>query len=250
MMSAVMKRVCGYVVAILIIVVMWVALSLAINSPALPLPNTIIEVLADSLDVLLPFFMTSTYRIAVSLLIAITLAVPLAQLFARSKIIDSAFGPFLYILYPIPKVVFLPIFLVLLGLGDASKIALISVTLFFQIALSVRDAVDDVPQSALDSIQICGGSRWDEYRYVILPATLPAIFTSLRVGVGISIAVLFIGEAMAGSTGLGYFIMQSWSMVNYPRMFAGIMSLALLGLGFYTIFDIVERLVSSWKKRD
>ena len=249
-MSLLMKRVCGYVIAIVIIIAMWTGLSLAINSPALPLPNTTIDVLADNLDMLLPFFLTSAYRIAISLAIAIVLAVPLAQLFARSKIIDSVFGPFLYILYPIPKVVFLPIFLVLLGLGDASKIALISVTLFFQIALSVRDAVGDVPQSALDSIRICGGSRWDEYRYVVLPATLPAIFTSLRVGVGISIAVLFIGEAMAGSTGLGYFIMQSWSMVNYPRMFAGIMSLALLGLGFYAFFDLIERVVSKWKQKD
>ena len=123
----------------------------------------------------------------------------------------------------------------------------ISLTVFFQVLVAVRDSVKIVPESAVLSIRSLGGSRWDEYRHVVIPATMPAVFTSLRIGVGTAIAVLFIAEAMAGSTGLGYFIMQSWSMVNYPRMFAGIIALALLGVVLYAIFDIIERRLTRWR---
>ena len=79
---------------------------------------------------------------------------------------------------------------------------------------------------------------------MIFPATMPQLFTTLRVSSAVAIAVLFFAEAIAGSTGLGYFIMNSWGMVNYPRMFAGIVALALLGVIFYELFDLIERRLS------
>jgi NitT/TauT family transport system permease protein len=181
------------------------------------------------------------------LVIGTVLAVPIAHICARSRTLDTLFAPVLYLLYPIPKVVLLPILLVLLGLADAPKIVLISLTVFFQVLVAVRDAVRAVPESAIWSIRALGGGVLDEYRHVAIPATMPAVFTSLRIGVGTAIAVLFIAEAMAGSTGLGYFIMQSWSMVNYPRMFAGIIAMALLGVVLYAVFDVVERRLTRWR---
>ena len=242
-----LSKVGGYVFAVAFIVAGWWITALAVNSPALPTPAQTVEVLGSNVDVLIPFFWTSAYRVVASLLIGTLLAVPIAQLCARSRVLDGLFAPVLYLLYPIPKVVLLPILLVLFGLADAPKIVLISLTVFFQVLVAVRDAVKAVPESALISVRALGGSAWDEYRHVYVPATLPAVFTSLRIGVGTAIAVLFIAEAMAGSTGLGYFIMQSWSMVNYPRMFAGIIALALLGLVLYAVFDLLERRLTRWR---
>ena len=242
-----LSKVGGYVFAVVFIVAGWWITALAVNSPALPTPAQTVEVLGSNVDVLIPFFWTSAYRVVASLLIGTLLAVPIAQLCARSRVLDGLFAPVLYLLYPIPKVVLLPILLVLFGLADAPKIVLISLTVFFQVLVAVRDAVKAVPESALISVRALGGSAWDEYRHVYVPATLPAVFTSLRIGVGTAIAVLFIAEAMAGSTGLGYFIMQSWSMVNYQRMFAGIIALALLGLVLYAIFDLLERRLTRWR---
>ena len=242
-----LSKIGGYVFAVAFIVAGWWITALAVNSPALPTPAQTVEVLGSNVDVLIPFFWTSAYRVVASLLIGTLLAVPIAQLCARSRVLDGLFAPVLYLLYPIPKVVLLPILLVLFGLADAPKIVLISLTVFFQVLVAVRDAVKAVPESALVSVRALGGSAWDEYRHVYVPATLPAVFTSLRIGVGTAIAVLFIAEAMAGSTGLGYFIMQSWSMVNYPRMFAGIIALALLGLVLYAVFDLLERRLTRWR---
>ena len=241
------RKIGGYVFAIVFIIAGWWLTAVVVNSPALPTPPATFDVLAENMSVLVPFFWTSAYRVVVSLVIGTALAVPIAQLCARSRVLDALLAPVLYLLYPIPKVVLLPILLVLFGLADAPKIVLISLTVFFQVLVAVRDAVRAVPESALVSIRSLGGSAFDEYRHVILPATMPAVFTSLRIGVGTAIAVLFIAEAMAGSTGLGYFIMQSWSMVNYPRMFAGIIAMALLGVVLYAVFDLAERLLTKWR---
>ena len=242
------RRIVGYVFAVAFIVAGWWLTAVLVNSPALPTPGAAAAVFADNLDTLAPFFATSTWRTLAGLVIGTVLAVPIAQLCARSRTLDALFAPVLYLLYPVPKVVLLPILLVLLGLADAPKIALIALTVFFQVLVAVRDAVKAIPESATTSVRALGGSRWDVYRHVTVPATMPAVFTSLRIGAGTAIAVLFIAEAMAGSTGLGYFIMQSWSMVNYPRMFAGIIALAILGLVLYAAFDIAERALTRWKQ--
>ena len=242
-----MRKIGGYAFAIVFILAGWWLTAVLVNSPALPTPFATFGVLAQNTSVLVPFFCTSAYRVVASLVIGTALAVPIAQACARSRTLDALFAPVLYLLYPIPKVVLLPILLVLFGLADAPKIVLISLTVFFQVLVAVRDAVRAVPESSLVAIRSLGGNLLDEYRHVIIPATMPAVFTSLRIGVGTAIAVLFIAEAMAGSTGLGYFIMQSWSMVNYPRMFAGIIAMALLGVVLYAVFDLAERWLTKWR---
>lgn len=247
MKRSVILKILGYAFAVVFIIAGWWLTAVLVNSPALPTPFQTFDVLAANAPALVPYFWTSAYRVIASLAIGTVLAVPLALLCARSRLLDALFAPVLYLLYPIPKVVLLPILLVLFGLADAPKIVLISLTVFFQVLVAVRDAVRAVPESSLLAIRSLGGSRWDEYRHVAIPATMPAVFTSLRIGVGTAIAVLFIAEAMAGSTGLGYFIMQSWSMVDYPRMFAGIIAMALLGVVLYALFDVVERRLTRWR---
>lgn len=241
------RKVGGYGFAILFILIAWELLALGLNSPALPTPQATFAVLAANLPALGPYFLTSAWRVIAAIAIATVLAVPLAQLCARSRRLDPLFAPVLYILYPVPKVVLLPILLVLLGLGDAPKVVLVAITVFFQVLVVVRDAVRAVPEDTLLSARALGAGPAGLFRHVIFPATLPAVFTALRISVGTAIAVLFIAEAMAGSTGLGYFIMQSWSMVNYPRMFAGIVAMAVLGLGLYGIFDGAERRATRWR---
>ena len=235
MKSPLLRKIVGYVFAIVFIVAGWWITAVLVDSPALPVPTEAVEVLVANADQLVPYFLTSAYRVVVSLVIGTVLAVPIAHVCARSRALDTLFAPVLYLLYPIPKVVLLPILLVLFGLADAPKIVLISLTVFFQVLVAVRDAVRAVPESAVVAIRSLGGSRLDEYRHVAVPATMPAVFTSLRIGVG------------TASTGLGYYIMQSWSMVNYPRMFAGIIAMALLGVVLYALFDIVERRLTRWR---
>ena len=244
----VLKRLCCYLFAIVFVLAGWHISALVINKPALPTPLETIPVFIKYATALWPDFQISFFRLVVSLLLGTVLALPIGLFLGRSKRFGALFGPVLYLLYPLPKIVLLPILLALFGLGGAPKIALVTLTIFFQVVMVMRDAAKAVPEQMLTSVESLGGSRWQLWRHVIIPATLPELFTTLRVSSAVAIAVLFFAEVFAGSTGLGYFIMNSWSMVNYPRMFAGIIALAILGVIVYEAFDVVERRLTRYKR--
>ena len=154
----------------------------------------------------------------------------------------------IFLTYPIPKVVFLPVLLVLLGLGSLSKIALIALIVFFQILVTARDAAKSVPEQSVLSVRSLGASRTDIYRHVVVPAALPDIFTALRIGTGTAVAVLFLAESIAGSNGIGYYIVDAWGRIDYPAMFAGIIGMALLGVVLYELLDALDAWATRWRR--
>ena len=94
----------------------------------------------------------------------------------------------------------------------------------------------------LYSVRSLGAGRRALFRFVYLPATLPAALTALRVSIGTAIAVLFFAESFATTSGLGYYIIvESWGRLAYPEMYAGVMAMSLLGLLLYLIVDRLER---------
>ena len=238
-----------YAFAIAFVLAGWEITALLLNTPALPTPQDTLPVFAQYAVALWPDFKISLGRIVLALVIGTALALPIGLGLGRSPRVDAYFAPVLYILYPLPKIVLLPILLVLLGLGGAPKIALVALTVFFQVIVVMRDAARAISPQMVLSVRALGGSTLDVWRHVVIPATLPDLFTSLRVSSAVAIAVLFFAEAIAGSTGLGYFIMESWAMVNYPRMFAGIIALAILGVLIYEVFDVCERRLSKNTRR-
>jgi NitT/TauT family transport system permease protein len=242
-----MRRLWGYLASIVVILLFWQVAAVLIDSPALPTPIATFPMLVKFAPQLAPDFLVSLYRVLISMIIGTVLAMPLGLAIGRSPRLDTLFAPLLYILYPIPKIVLLPVLLVLLGLADAPKIVLIALTIFFQVSVTVRDAAKAVPEGAVLSIRSLGASRVDVFTHVVVPASLPELFTALRISSGTAVAILFFAEAIAGSTGLGYFIVDSWAMINYPRMFAGIIAMAVLGVVLYECFDLLERRLTRWR---
>lgn len=160
---------------------------------------------------------------------------------------DAVLTPIMYILYPLPKIVLLPILFVLIGIGGEAKVALIAIAVFFQMVVTMRDASAAVPRDSVDAMLSFGAGRLRVLRDVVIPETLPSLFTALRVTTATAVAILFIAESMAGSTGLGYFIMHSWSILEYTRMFAGIVAFAIMGVLLYEAFDFAERRLTAWR---
>lgn len=236
-----MRRVFGYIWGTVAVLVLWWALGVAVDSPALPTPDATIPVLIDNAASITPDFFTSFWRILASMLIGTALGAPIGLILGRSQRADRIIEPILYILYPIPKIVFLPVIFVFFGLGGEGKIVIISIAVLFQMVVSMRDAARSIPESAMTAVRSLGVSRLQTFTNVVLPATLPALFTALRVTTGTAVAILFIAESMAGSTGLGYYIMHSWSLLEYTRMFAGIVAMAIMGVIIYEAFYLAER---------
>ena len=191
-------------------------------------------------------FGVSAYRAITAMAIAWGIAFPLGLIMGSVKRIDNLLAPFIFLTYPIPKIVLLPIFLLLLGLGDAAKIAMIALILGYQILVTTRDGVRAINPKYYDSVRSLGGSQWDVLREVLIPAALPHGFTALRLGTGVSVAVLFFVESFATSRGLGYMIMDAWGAMDYLGMFTGILGMSMMGAALYEIANLMERQACKW----
>ena len=243
-----MRKIIGYGGAIAVLLLAWAATAALIRSPALPGPVIAIQTLIAQWPKIWPHIVVSFWRVVAAMAIGTVLAVPLGLWLGRSRRADTIAAPMIFLLYPIPKVVLLPVFLILLGLGHAPKIALIALIVFFQILVTARDAAKAVPEESVLSVRSLGASRFDIYWHVVVPAALPDIFTALRIGTGTAIAVLFLAESFAGSSGIGYYIVDAWGSIDYPAMFAGIIGMALLGVVLYEALDAVEGWMTRWRR--
>jgi NitT/TauT family transport system permease protein len=192
-------------------------------------------------------FLVSGWRVVASIVLAMVTAVPAGLLLGQSATLNRFLTPVLYLLYPIPKIVFLPIILLFLGIGDSSKIFIIFLILFFQIMVVVRDGALALRPELIYSVRSLGAGRRALFRFVYLPATLPGALTALRISVGTAIAVLFFAESFATNSGLGYYIIvRSWGRLAYPEMYAGVVAMSALGLLLYFAIDGLERWLTPW----
>ncbi|MCF8000859.1 MAG: ABC transporter permease [Halanaerobiales bacterium] len=234
--------------AIFIIAIWWI-MHLFYNSSVIPSPYiVIVNFFHKLLPVLLPHLAMSLYRIITAVALAVIAGISIGLLTGINKNVDQFISPVIYLLYPIPKIAFLPIFMLLFGLGDSSKIILIMVIVIFQIIVTTRDSVKNINPEYFYSARSVGVKGWKIYRHVIFPAILPQILTALRITVGTSIAVLFYAENFATQYGIGYYIMNSWIMVNYVDMFSGILAISILGLLIFKAIDILEEKYCHWVK--
>jgi ABC-type nitrate/sulfonate/bicarbonate transport system permease component len=233
---------------IAIVVLVWQVASMLVSSSLLPGPGAAVQALVHNLPRGLGHhFLVSGYRLALSMAIATLLAAPLGLAMGQSPRLNRLVSPMIYLIYPIPKIVFLPIIMLFLGTGDVSKVFIISLILFFQILVVVRDACLAVRPELVQSVRSLGAGRLDLLRHVYFPASLPSILTALRVSTGTAVAVLFLAETFATQAGLAYFItVEAWGRLAYADMYAGVLAMAMLGLSTYMLLDRLERRACEW----
>jgi NitT/TauT family transport system permease protein len=191
----------------------------------------------------------SARRVLTAIGVAVLIATPVGLGLGQIRALNRIFAPLIALVHPIPKIVFLPVILVILGVGENSKVFLIALILFFQILVVVRDEAASLRPELIQSVRSLGAGRRALFRYVYLPASLPAVLTALRVSVGTAVAVLFIAEQYSTREGLGYYIVTlTWQRLRYDQMYAGIMAMSLMGLALYMIVDLLERIVGRWRR--
>ncbi len=233
----------------LFIAAVWEIMARVLAQAVLPSPIEVASVfISDIGGELGGHFLASLWRVLASVTLAILLAVPLGLILGQSERLNKLLSPTIYLLYPIPKIVLVPIILLFLGVGNLSKITIIFLILFFQILLLVRDQASALRPELIHSVYSLGAGRRALFRFVYLPASVPAILTALRQSIGLAVAVLYVTELVATQRGLGYYIyVQGSTLFDYPRMFAGVVAMSLLGLGLYFIVDGLERRLCPWQ---
>lgn len=231
------------------LVFIWQVAAMLVQRPILPAPWVVMTIFFREMgEDLVIHFGVSLWRVCAGMFLSVLAAAPAGLAIGGSKTWNRILSPVIYLLYPIPKVVLVPIVFLFLGIGDTAKIAIIFLILFFQIVVLVRDQAAGIPPQLVQSLRSLGAGRRALFRFVYLPASLPAILTALRQSIGTAVAVLYVTELFATKYGLGYYIYyQGSTLFNYPAMYAGVVAMSLLGLGMYFAVDWAERKLCRWK---
>jgi ABC-type nitrate/sulfonate/bicarbonate transport system permease component len=161
-----------------------------------------------------------------------------------------ALEPTISALYVIPKVAILPLVMLIFGLGEASKIAIVAISTFFIVVINTTAAVVGVEPIYVEAGRAFGARRLAMFRHVILPGALPVIITGLRLALGTALIVVIAAEFVATQEGIGFFIWHAWNTLRPEEMFAGFIVIAVLGMLSYAVIRWFGRRVTPWLESD
>ncbi|MBF6130458.1 ABC transporter permease [Nocardia brasiliensis] len=179
--------------------------------------------------------------------LALAIAIPLGIAIAWYRPVADFLNPVLELFRNTAALALLPVFILILGIGETSKVALVVYASTFPILLNTITGVRTVDPLLVKSAVSLGLSPIRLFQKVILPAALPSIFTGLRMAAASSILVLLAAEMFGARAGLGYLITAAQQNFQIPNMYAGIIAISLLGLAFNGLLVALERRFSRWR---
>jgi ABC-type nitrate/sulfonate/bicarbonate transport system permease component len=159
----------------------------------------------------------------------------------------AVFDPLVSATYPIPKSAILPLILLIFGLGEASKIVMVAIGVFYPVLINATAGVLEINKIYLDVGRNFGAGRWQVFRTIALPGALPLIISGFKLGVGMGLILIAIAEMIGAKNGLGYMIWNAWEILSVETMYVGLIVIALLGFVFSMGLTEMERFVIPWK---
>jgi NitT/TauT family transport system permease protein len=156
-------------------------------------------------------------------------------------------NPLIAATFPIPKIALLPLLILWLGIGEASKVAVVALGVFFPMAINTYSGVRQADPLLIRAAVSFGAGRWSVIRKVILPSALPMVFAGLRLGAGIALLLLVAAEQIAADAGIGFLILQSGNLMETTKLMVGIVVLSLLGVLSHWGLSGLERAVIRWR---
>lgn len=189
----------------------------------------------------------SLSRALVGFFVAVAIAVPLGVAIGWYKPVADLLNPILEVFRNTAALALLPVFILILGIGETSKVALVIYACTFPILLNTISGVRTVDPLLVKSARSLGLPAHRLFQKVVLPAAVPTIFTGVRMAAASSILVLIAAEMVGAKAGLGYLITASQLNFRIPDMYAGIIAISLVGLVFNGVLVAIERRLSRWR---
>ena len=194
--------------------------------------------------------LASLQHMVTGYVIAVALAVPIGILLGRSPAAATALEPVLNALYAIPPVAFVPFLIVWFGLYMEGRIALVVAMCFFEILINVHQGVNNIDRGLLEAAVAFGTRGVPLYRKVIVPASLPFIFTGLRVGIGRAVNAMITAELFFAAVNLGKMLKNTGNAFDTASMFAIIVTVSVFGLVCQEAVRQAERWALPWHHRE
>ena len=187
------------------------------------------------------------YRVFLGFVIGVVPAVAMGLLMAMFKPVRIFFDPLIATLFPIPKIALMPLLLLAFGFGDASKVALVAIAVFFPVIVNTYVGAANIEKIYWDVARNYGASQMVMFTRIVFFGALPMIFAGLRIALAVSFIVLVASEFVATKSGIGYLIWNSWELLQVDTMFVGIVTIGILGLITSVVFQEIERWAVPWK---
>jgi len=189
------------------------------------------------------------YRVGLGFVIGALAGMALGLVMGVLPLLRAFLDPVISGLYVIPKIAILPLVMLVVGIGEASKVVIVAIAVFFIVVINTAAAVLEIEPMYIDAGRNFGARRLQMFRHVVLPGALPAIFTGLRLAAGTSLIMIIAAEFVTAKRGVGYLIWQSWNTLVVENMFAGLVVVALLGVAFTVAITLAARLAMPWHRQ-
>ncbi|WP_051024114.1 ABC transporter permease [Nocardia aobensis] len=191
----------------------------------------------------------SLIRILSGFGLAAVIGVATGVALGRSRWFADIFGPLTELARPIPAIAIVPVAILLFPTDEAGIVFITFLAAYFPIMVSTRHAVRALPTIWEESVRTLGGSRWDVLVRVVLPGSLPGVFSGLSVGIGVAWICVVSAEMISGRLGVGYRTWQAYTIVDYPGVFVGIITIGVLGFATSAAIELLGRRATRWLPR-
>ena len=198
--------------------------------------------------VLLQHASISIWRAMLGFLLALAVGALLGVAMARSRTVEALIEPIFTFGYPIPKIALYPAFILVLGLGTESKVALVFLECLYPIALHAYSGMRSVDRVLVWAARNMGASPLQVFWRVLVPAALPILFTGLRIALPVALIVTIVTEIIGESRGLGYFVTYSAASFEYDRALAALVVIGIVGFGLDHGLSALRRKVVYWER--
>lgn len=188
----------------------------------------------------------SLFRFGVAFVLSVLVAVPLGLWMGMNQTAKAILDPPIEITRPMPKLALLPLLIIWFGIGEVSKIVIIALALFPILSISAMQAVAGVGRRKIQAAMALGASKGMIFRRVIFPASLPGIFTSIRVSIGLGVTMLVGAELIATSSGIAYMAMSASDFLLTNVVIVGVLIMAVLGYTLDLLARSVEKRIVHW----
>jgi len=223
----------------------------SLDRPDFVLPPTEIArhvVAAIASGELLPHIGASLARSLPGFALGSALGTVLGLLAGVARGFAQAVSPAVFLTYPVPKIVFLPLFMLWFGIGDVSKILIIALACFYPCFINAYYGARAARTIMVWSALGLGAGRVQVFRKIVLPSAMPLVFAGLRVSLALSFILLFTTEMINARSGLGYLIRQAESGLRFDLMYVSIVAVAVLGYASDRVLQLVRHRVLAWQE--
>jgi NitT/TauT family transport system permease protein len=230
------------------VIVLWeLAIRLFNVSPfVLPAPTAVLRSLIESRAQLAAAAQATAIEVLVGFVFAAITGIAVALVIVRFERFGRALYPLIVLFQNVPKVALAPIFILWFGFDLAPKIVLIVVIAFFPVAIDMLAGLQSVEPSFVALMKSVGASQGKILMRVRIPHSLPHLMAGLKVAITFSVIGAIVGEFAGASQGLGYVIQFASTQLNTPLIFAALVVVSVLGLAFYYVVELAERLLVPW----